>query len=99
VIVLPTDDKYIGCRVTLFNSNYIVTRIEAVWGTPVIAENGYFTHSDSSLTRGCSEIEFRGGTIELMLLKTKESDFGGSTKVWAILNSNCTDLTYHEQVE
>jgi hypothetical protein len=97
VVVLPTDDKYIGCHVTLLNSHFAVTRMENLWATPVIVENGYFAYGTNL---EYNELEFRGGTIELMFIKTKENTlWHGGQKAWMVVNKNCDELTYHKQVE
>jgi hypothetical protein len=63
----------------------------------VIVENGYFASSDQSLQYG--EMEFRGGTVELMLVKTKDSTlWQGGQKLWMVVNSNCRELNYYKQV-
>jgi hypothetical protein len=97
VVVLPIDDKYVGCHVTLFNSLFYKTSAAEMWATPVIVENGYFASSDQSLQYG--EMEFRGGTVELMLVKTKDSTlWQGGQKLWMVVNSNCRELNYYKQV-
>jgi hypothetical protein len=106
VIVLPTDEKYLGCRVVLFNSYRPFTRSEMYLHTVVITENGsdilcadltddFFVKPKPSCVR------FSYGTIELMLVKSyvDTDSFEKGTSAWMVISHNCYDINFTSKVE
>jgi hypothetical protein len=108
VIVLPTDEKYLGCRVVLFNSYRPITRLDLCLQTVVITEDGgciLCTDSDDSYFAQKtlpSCVQFNYGTIELIRVKNyvpTENLKDVGTSVWMVISHNCSYINFTRKVE